>query len=164
MTKSRAKNKMANEEKKRKEAAETIKAEVEKTEEVKTVSNNDAVKASKAKPASTNQAGRRQSVSGNVPSAQGAKGTQPAAGNVKPQPQASSISNLKKPSSTASQSGPVRTFERKEASYSAPTMNKPVNNKPKPTTPPAGAANKGTSTGSVTSAGLKTRVWVRDDD
>ena len=172
MARSRAKNKLANEEKKRKEAADTIKAETEKTEEVKTVSNNDAVKASKAKPAQRKQPAAPQGAQGKgTPAPSQATGKTPSQGaprqagpaGSKPQPQTSSISGLKKPAATQANNGPVRTFERKDAPYSAPAMNKPVS-KPKPPTPPAGASNKGTTTGSVTSAGLKTRVWVRDDD
>ena len=66
----------------------------------------------------------------------------------------------------------TKTFERKPEDMPKPPVNKPVNNSDEVNTNysfakknPAPAANKEVkNTGSITNAGLKTRVWVRDDD
>ena len=180
MAANRAKNKLKKEEKKRKEAAEVIKAE--DTEAKKEEEKSGIVAAATAKPASKPQSAPkgkiRQYVNENPQSAYKAPAGAPAATSAKPagsavaKPQTAqaatgtaketpSFSSLKKPGATgnaqqtATQS---RVFERKDA---APIYFKDNNAATKK--PDAGkTANK--SNDSVTSAALKTRVWIRDDD
>ncbi|MBQ2183000.1 MAG: hypothetical protein II399_00055, partial [Lachnospiraceae bacterium] len=179
MAANRAKNKLKREEKKRKEEAEVIKAETaEEKEEEKSGIIAAASQKPSEKPQSAPKGKIRQYVNENPQSAYKAPAGTPAATPAKPAGSAAakqqtaqtatgtaketpSFSSLKKPgvAGTATQTNTQsRVFERKDA---APIYFKDNNAATKK--PDAGkTANK--SNDSVTSAALKTRVWIRDDD
>ena len=176
MAANRAKNKLKKEEKKRKEAAEVIKADtVKETEEEKSGIVAAATKKApeKAQPAPKGKI--RQYVNENPQSAYTApetpskptsapaapKPSKPAATDTGTSKEIPSFSSLKKPGAasearkTETQS---RVFERKEAA--------PIYFKESDTAKKSSDAGKNVnkSNDSVTSAALKTRVWIRDDD
>ena len=176
MAANRSKNKLKKEEKKRKEAAEVIKADtVKETEEEKSGIVAAATKKApeKAQPAPKGKI--RQYVNENPQSAYTAPETpsKPASAPAAPKPskpaatdtgtskEIPSFSSLKKPGAasearkTETQS---RVFERKEAA--------PIYFKESDTAKKSSDAGKNVnkSNDSVTSAALKTRVWIRDDD
>ncbi|MBR4413505.1 MAG: VWA domain-containing protein [Lachnospiraceae bacterium] len=176
MAANRSKNKLKKEEKKRKEAAEVIKADtVKETEEEKSGIVAAATKKApeKAQPAPKGKI--RQYVNENPQSAYTApetpskptsapaapKPSKPAATDTGTSKEIPSFSSLKKPGAasearkTETQS---RVFERKEAA--------PIYFKESDTAKKSSDAGKNVnkSNDSVTSAALKTRVWIRDDD
>ncbi|MBR5917788.1 MAG: hypothetical protein IKZ76_06880, partial [Lachnospiraceae bacterium] len=176
MAANRAKNKLKKEEKKRKEAAEVIKADtVKETEEEKSGIVAAATKKApeKAQPAPKGKI--RQYVNENPQSAYTApetpskptsapaapKPSKPAATDTGTSKEIPSFSSLKKPGA-ASEAGKTETqsrvFERKEAA--------PIYFKESDTAKKSSDAGKNVnkSNDSVTSAALKTRVWIRDDD
>ena len=172
----RAKNKLKKEEKKRKEAADVIKAEepVEKEEEKSGIVAAATTKTAE-KPKSAPKGKIRQYVNENPQSAyttpqtaskpvasemanQNAKPVAKDAGTSKEVP---SFSSLKKPGAAGSATQTntqSRVFERKDA---APIYFKESDAAPKK---PDTNKNANKSNDSVTSAALKTRVWIRDDD
>ena len=172
----RAKNKLKKEEKKRKEAAEVIKAETteEKKEEKSGIVTAATTKATE-KPQSAPKGKIRQYVNENPQSAYTtpqtaskpaaaatpAQSTKTAAADTGTSKEMPSFASLKKPgaSGTAPQTNTQsRVFERKDP---APIYFKePDTAAKKPDT----GKNANKSGDSVTSAALKTRVWVRDDD
>ena len=179
MAANRAKNKIKKEEKKRKEAAEVIKAE---TTEEKEEEKSGIVAAATAKPSEKPQSAPkgkiRQYVNDNPQSAYKAPNNAPATSGAKPagtaasKPQTAqtaagtsketpSFSSLKKPGAaggTTQTNTQSRVFERKDAA--------PIYFKESDTATKKTDANKNVnkSNDSVTSAALKTRVWIRDDD
>ena len=179
MAANRAKNKIKKEEKKRKEAAEVIKAE---TTEEKEEEKSGIVAAATAKPSEKPQSAPkgkiRQYVNDNPQSAYKAPNNAPATSGAKPAGTAASkpqtvqtatgtsketpsFSSLKKPGAaggTTQTNTQSRVFERKDAA--------PIYFKESDTATKKTDANKNVnkSNDSVTSAALKTRVWIRDDD
>lgn len=156
MAANRAKNKALNEERKRKQEAEVIKADtdnnVKKEEARSEIVSAATTKKKSSFDSSANKGKVRQYVKENPTPAK------PAATAAPEQPKpAASFSSLKKPTATNDTDSKTVVFERKE-----PT---PVSNDhyimPKKTDTQAQNANK--PKGSVTNAGVKTREWVRDD-
>ena len=172
MAANRAKNKLKKEEKKRKEAAEVIKADtIKEKEEEKSGIVAAATKKAPDKAQSAPKGKIRQYVNENpqsaytapemptkpVSSPTAAKPAKPSAEQTGQAKEMPSFASLKKPGAaaeTTQTNTQSRVFERKDA---APVYFKDAN-----TAPTNKTANK--SNDSVTSAALKTRVWIRDDD
>ena len=173
MAAARAKKKVLKEEKKRKEAAEVIKADtVQEKEEEKSGIVAAATKKAPDKAQKAPKGKIRQYVNENPQSAYTAKETpsKPASASAVSKPAAAenaaskempSFSSLKPSAQTNTQQNNTqsRVFERKDT---APIYFKDANNAQKKSPDANKTANK--SNESVTSAALKTRVWVRDDD
>ena len=181
MAANRAKAKVANEEKKRKEAAETLKKEVEAiNEEAKSAIVNAASKApaKNNKPAkNTPQTPTRTYVK--EPSAKGvpAQGVAPKAPAASTPKAPAGVNAAKGPTTNtsgisgarpgvASQAKPqerTMEFERKPG---AAMPKAPAQGAPKAPAQKPGAKAPGNTAGnqSITGAGVKTRVWVRDDN
>ena len=173
MAAARAKKKVLKEEKKRKEAAEVIKADtVQEKEEEKSGIVAAATKKAPDKAQKAPKGKIRQYVNENPQSAYTAKETpsKPASASAASKPAAAenaaskempSFSSLKPSAQTYTQKTNTqsRVFERKDT---APIYFKDANNAQKKSPDANKTANK--SNESVTSAALKTRVWVRDDD
>ena len=168
----RAKNKLKKEEKKRKEAAEVIKADTsqEKEEETSGIVAA-ATKKAPEKPQNAPKGKIRQYVNENPQSAytapqtpskpasatQAAKPAQTSAAKEMP-----SFASLKKPgaaSDSQQTNTQSRVFERKDAASVYFKGTDTAAKKPADTNKTANKSND-----SVTSAALKTRVWIRDDD
>ena len=173
MAANRAKKKIINEEKKRREAAEVIKADTAKeTEEEQSGIVAAATKKASDKPQPAPKGKIRQYVNENPQSAYTA--TQPTAkpasaapaaktsagetGASKEMPSFSSLKNSGTAAGTQQTNTQSRVFERKDA---APVYFKESDPASKKTSDTNKNANK--SNESVTSAALKTRVWIRDD-
>lgn len=177
MAANRAKNKLKKEEKKRKEAAEVIKADsVKETEEEKSGIVAAATKKAPEKAQSAPKGKIRQYVNENPQSAYtspetpskataapaAAKPAKPSTADTGTSKEMPSFSSLKKPGAvagTTQTNTQSRVFERKEA---APIYFKESDTAAKKPADTNKNVNK--SNDSVTSAALKTRVWIRDDD
>ncbi|MCR5848860.1 MAG: VWA domain-containing protein [Lachnospiraceae bacterium] len=155
MAAQRNKNKQLNEEKKRKEAAENIKKETETApdEEKSDIFVSATANTGSKKETSAPKGKVRQYVK-ETP-AQSATGSN-----------SSSISSLKRSNTDSEKTSSINKteekslyFERKEQNFENTSFEMPKT-EPKPRTD-INAASKG---GKVSDAGVKTRVWVRDDD
>ncbi|MBO4310042.1 MAG: VWA domain-containing protein [Lachnospiraceae bacterium] len=167
MAAARAKNKSLNEEKKRKKEAEVIKAEnTEKKEEEK----SEIVSAATKKKSNGNDSapkGKVRQYVKDTPLTYAPQNANPVkTPQSAPQPQANTqakptIYDLKKNMNKTEAKTEQSTvyFERKESDM--PKVNISPENKAKNTV--SGNAQKPGKT-SITDAGLKTKVWVRDDD
>ena len=147
---SNAKKKAENEEKKRKEEAESIKQETSvKETKSETVKGSESAVTNK-KTAKASGAGKAQ---GNAP--------QPAAGVTR---QMSGLKNARNNDKDVKFADNARVFERDSSQIVRPA-NPSVNKPAQPANPSAKQQNNNAqpTNKSITAAGLKTKVWVRDD-